>query len=65
VAPGIETATRVPASTAKPAVLVVLSSEKKQEWHWFELYTLQQDLERDLKHTADRFEFRDDIQFGT
>ncbi|MCW2540629.1 MAG: Cyclohexanone monooxygenase [Frankiales bacterium] len=41
------------------------SSEMEQEWGWPEDYSPQNDLERYANHVADRFNLRDDIQFGT
>jgi cation diffusion facilitator CzcD-associated flavoprotein CzcO len=37
----------------------------KQDWDWPERYPQQRDVERYLRHVADRFDLRKDIQFDT
>ena len=41
------------------------SSALEQEWQWTEKYAAQPEILRYLRHVADRFELRSDIQFNT
>lgn len=41
------------------------SPELEQEWEWTERYPAQPEILRYLRHVADRFDLRRDIQFGT
>src|SRR5690606_22327308 len=41
------------------------SKELFQEWSWKERYATQSEILEYLKHVADRFELRKDIQFNT
>src|SRR5206468_8479714 len=41
------------------------SEELEQEWTWSSKYPEQPEILRYLEHVADRFDLRQDIQFGT
>ena len=41
------------------------SGELEQEWHWTERYASQPEILSYIKHAADRFDLRRDVQFST
>ncbi|KAL4805220.1 Baeyer-Villiger monooxygenase [Aspergillus unguis] len=45
--------------------IVNFSPEVKQEWNWTERFSLQGEVHEYLRHVADRFDMRKEIQFGT
>ena len=64
-APGIGIAIRARCDSDSYIYCYTFDKQLLQEWEWSERYPEQPEILRYLNHVADRFDLRQDMQFGT